>query len=298
MRSASYVLLLVGTADGTERVWYPRGHKQNPLDQLQPQILDLYQRPEGCTNQCMVNITGDAEQAIEGEMLLNTNCFKERFLQADPGQIDPEGFLLIANNKLLDSWEHPPWIGPNWVVVRFNHCAARWPQGEVRREFIAQSTACEGRNTTAERVVHHGGQQAQDCADMLGHPVFSGDILSVGGTSCESRRCDNRPCEHSCDLPWMRAGPEGKVLSSGGTVVLTLAHFYPSTLIVAAGFDQEASGLDSTKQGPWEGHAWDYEAEVFQALTDRGRLRVLRTQEDMRAVGGALRNSTGARALR
>ena len=278
---ASYVLLLVGTADGAERVWYPRNHNQNALDKLQPQIPDLDLRLKGCTNQCTVDIAGDAEQAIQGEMPPSTNCFKARFVQAGPGHLDPKGFLLVANNEMLDSWEHPPWLGPNWVVVRFNHCAVRWPQGEVRREFIAQSTDCQG-----GQLAHHGGEDAQNCADMLDHPVREDDILSVGTADGD---CSSQ--EHSCDLPWMRTGPEGKLLSTGGSVVFTLAHFYPSTPIVAAGFDQEASGYR------WEGHAWDYEAEVFQSLINRGRLRVLRTQEDMRAVGGALRNSTGARAF-
>ena len=224
--------------------------------------------------------------------------FQERLLNAgniacSPGNIDecsrvaePDGFLLVANNEMLDSWEHPPWLGPNWVVVRFNHCAVRWPQGEVRREFIVQSTDCQG-----GQIIHHGGEDAQSCADKLDHPVREDDLLSLGTAGG-----DYSSQEQSCDLQSMHAGPQGKPLSTGGIIAFTLAHFYPSTPIVAAGFDQEAS-----TQGPrWEGHAWDYEAEMLQALVAQGRLRVLRNEEEMRAVGGALltRNSTAASAFR
>ena len=65
-RCAWYVLLLVGTADGAGRAWYPRHHKQKPPDNLQPQIQDLHLK--GCTDQCWVELAANASEAIRGEM--------------------------------------------------------------------------------------------------------------------------------------------------------------------------------------------------------------------------------------
>ena len=209
------VLLLVGTADGAGRAWYPRHHKQKPPDNLQPQIQDL--RLKGCTDQCWVELAADASEAIQGEMPSSTKCFQDMFqerllnagnIACSPGNIECsraaelDGFLLVANNEMLDSWEHPPWLGPNWVVVRFNHCAVRWPQGEVRREFIVHRarTARGGRSfTTAERTLRAAPTSS---TTPSARTTYSPSVRPVATTA---RRSNPATCNRC--MPGRRANP-------------------------------------------------------------------------------------------
>ena len=231
-----------------------------------PSTSLLFAEPaRGCTPDCDRDITGDIKALLTSTAANMTSTAQCSARLADLNK-PPVGFLLVANNPVLGSWATPQWLDEDWVVVRFNHCAVRWPDVCDARHAPSCNASAVQREMIMQRAKsptqYQGGGDGQLCADALDREVSEDSLALIGGDKC--------------DVPILRV--DGHTVSSGSIMALWLLRHFPKSSVVCAGFDQHADDKESGRR--FEGHAWGFEERLFPEMQRTGRVHVVNSEEE------------------
>ena len=158
----------------------------------------------------------------------------------------PEGFLLVADEPQLEAWPFPPWLYPNWIVVRFNDCAVRWPDVKGADKVLPTDPPKPPLVVRRERVFTFdgGASTSATCSANLGRNMTDSDVMLMGGDTC--------------DAPMLHVN--GKRMSTVTAAALWLYNNYPAAAIVIAGLSHRTADIDPNH------NEWEYESRLLSAM--------------------------------
>ena len=200
-----------------------------------------------------------------GELMPDTNevaCVTSKLLGAQPGTPGvhpPEGFLLVANNPILNNWTAPANLSSSTVVVRFNHCESPWPT--VLGSPIADQFT--GRELLIQRWSGSGYQGDGECVKTLNRQIDTLQVGHEGDCDMPSFGFNNT----STDPAFVAATPV-QSLSTGMNTILLLLRLFPKVPIMCAGFDAHKDDRGTARE--YDGHSWDDEARLYAELVGTG----------------------------